>query len=136
MMRFFALLLIFLSSSCVSHKYTHDYFLDCEKKFSEFNNLTSCALDEINKSCVDETSCHYKSSRFVEIIERLKMMVDNQEITENEAMFRYLNLIEIEESKHNFTNNTNHSHVYPLLNYDTIYSRGMMPFYFSNGFFY
>tara|TARA_Y200000002_G_C22592715_1_gene625960 strand:+ start:140 stop:547 length:408 start_codon:yes stop_codon:yes gene_type:complete len=135
-MRIFALVLIFLNSSCVSHKYTHDFFLDCEKKFSEFNNLTSCALDEINKSCVDETSCHYKSSRFVEIIERLKMMVDNQEITENEAMFRYLNLIEIEESKHNFTNNTNHSYVYPLLNYDTIYSRGMMPFYFSNGFFY
>ena len=93
-------------------------------------------MNEISRSCVDESSCQHKSQRFVDIIERLKMMVDNQEITENEAMFRYLNLIEIEESKHNFTNNTNYSHVYPLLNYDTIYSRAMMPFYFSNGFFY
>ena len=77
-------------------------------------------MNEINKSCVDESSCQYKSQRFVEIIERLKVMVDNQEITENEAMFRYLNLIEIEESKHNFINNKNHSYVYPLLNYDII----------------
>ena len=62
-------------------------------------------------------------------------MVENDEISENEAMFRYLNLIELEESKFQYTNNKNFNYGY-YPSYNDFYVRGMLPFYFRNGYFY
>ena len=76
-----------------------------------------------------------ENKRFVEIINRLKTMVENDEISENEAMFRYLNLIELEESKFQYTNNKNFNYGY-YPSYNDFYVRGMLPFYFRNGYFY
>ena len=87
-------------------------FVNCEEKFSEFNELTSCAFKQIQQDCKKESDCKFKNKRFVEIINRLKTMVENDEISENEAMFRYLNLIELEESKFQYTNNKNFNYGY------------------------
>ena len=43
-------------------------------------------------------------------------MIDSNEITENEAMFRYLNLIDSEESKFNATKNMYFSHYHYYTN--------------------
>tara|TARA_B100000989_G_scaffold292689_1_gene268993 strand:+ start:510 stop:914 length:405 start_codon:yes stop_codon:yes gene_type:complete len=129
------LFMIFVTSSCATSKYSHNYFLNCEKKFSEFNALTSCALEQIQQDCKKVSDCKFENKRFVEIIKRLKTMVENDEITENEAMFRYLNLIEIEETKFQYTNRKNFNYEY-YPNYNDFYVRGMLPFYFRNGYFY
>ncbi len=98
-MKFFILVFFFLLNSCTSIKYPYNYFADCEEKFSQFSNLSSCALREIKKDCKDNLNCKNENNRFVDIMKRLQIMVDNKEISENEAMFRYLNLIDLEESK-------------------------------------
>ena len=69
------------------------------KKFSEFTNLSSCALKKIQKDCNDNINCRNGNTRFVDAIKRLQIMVQNNEISDNEAMFRYYNLIDYEESK-------------------------------------
>ena len=134
-MKSFTLFILLLTTSCVSNKYSHNYFVDCEEKFSEFNELTSCAFKQIQQDCKKESDCKFENKRFVEIINRLKTMVENDEISENEAMFRYLNLIELEESKFQYTNNKNFNYGY-YPSYNDFYVRGMLPFYFRNGYFY
>ena len=127
--------IIFVTSSCATHKYSHNYFLNCEKEFNEFNELTSCALKRIRQDCKNESDCQFENKRFVEIIKKLKIMVENDEISENEAMFRYLNLIEVEETKFQYTNRKNFNYGY-YPNYNDFYLRGMLPFYFRHGYFY
>ena len=95
-MRFFLTFCLLVLTSCASSKFPHSYFVDCEKKFTDFTNLSTCAIKEIERDCKDLSNCSNKNSRFVNIMERLKSMVDGNEITENEAMFRYLNIIESE----------------------------------------
>ena len=63
-------------------------------------------------------------------------MVEQNEITENEAMYRYLNLIEIEESKSKLTYRNNLNYGYYPGNFNYNYSRNLLPFYFRNGYFY
>ena len=134
-MRYFLTLFLLILTSCATSKYPHNYFTDCEKKFSEFNDLSACALKEINKDCKDNSVCKIDDNRFVNIIKRLNLMVNNKEISENEAMFRYLNLIDYEESKYKS------SDVMRYRNYNyspnDFYIRGIPNCYFSRyGFCY
>ena len=122
---FFSLLII---TSCVSNNYSYSYFVDCEKKFSKFTDLSSCAFKQIQKEC-NNTNCRGEDTRFVDIIKRLQIMVENNEISDNEAMFRYYNIIDFEESKFNKMRNKYFSnfHYYP----NNYYIRGIPSCYFS-----
>ena len=64
-MKFFTLFILLLTS-CVSNKYSHNYFVNCEEKFSEFNELTSCAFKQIQQDCKKESDCKFENKRFVE----------------------------------------------------------------------
>ena len=120
-MNYFLVALLLLLSSCASGKYPHSYFVSCEEKFNEFTSLSSCALNDIREDCEDKQVCKNENSRFVNIIKRLQLMVDKEEISENEAMFRYLNLIEYEESKFKLSKNNKfrYYHYYPNNSYLT-----------------
>jgi len=98
-MRYFLILSLLIFTSCASGKSSYTHFVECEEIFSEFTNLSSCALEKIQKDCNNNKNCRNKNSRFVDAINRLKIMIENDEISENEAMFRYYNLIDYEESK-------------------------------------
>ena len=124
------LLLAVMISSCTPIKYSHNYFLDCEDKHNDFKSLYSCAFEDIKKDCEDKPDCKLKSKRFVKVIERLQMMVSNNEISDNEAMFRYLNLIDLEMSK-----NKEFKYGYYPKYYDDYYSRRMLPMYLRNNFY-
>ena len=128
-MKLFLIFCFLLFTSCASSKFSHSYFVNCEKKFTNFTNISSCAIKEMQKDCKEISNCPSENSRFVNIIKRLQIMVDSKEITENEAMFRYLNLIDIEESKFNATKNMyiSHHQYYP----NDFYIRGIHSCYFS-----
>ena len=122
-------------NSCTLSKYPHSYFANCEDKFEDFTNLSSCGLKEIKKDCEDNFNCKNENSRFVNIIKRLQIMVDNKEISDNEAMFRYLNIIDSEELRHNATKKMYFSHYQHYSN--DFYMRGIPSCYFSrSGFCY
>lgn len=134
-MKYFLILSFFVITSCASSKYSYSYFIDCEKQFSEFINISSCALKKIQKDCNNDTNCRNENTRFVDVIKRLQTMVQNNEITNNEAMFRYYNLIDYEESKSKIKRNADFSnyHYYPY----SYYFPGMTSCYFSRtGFCY
>ena len=134
-MRLILIFCILVLTSCASSKFPHNYFVDCEEKFSNFTNLSSCAIKEMQKDCRETSNCSNENSRFVNIIKRLQIMVDSKEISENEAMFRYLNLIDSEELRFNAANNMYFSH-YRHFNND-FYMRGISSCYFSrSGFCY
>lgn len=135
-MKLIFIFLVFLTTSCASKKYSLNYFQKCEKEFNKFSELSSCALESIKKDCVDESKCLMKDERFLEIVKTLKLMVEQNEITENEAMYRYLNLIEIEQSKSKLTYRNNLNYGYYPGNFNYNYSRNLLPFYFRNGYFY
>lgn len=121
--RLFSIFLLFILFSCASNKYSYEYFIDCEKKFSKFNDLSLCALKEIEIDCNNKENCKTKSNRFVKIIKQLQIMVESKEISENEAMIRYLKLIDFEESKLKSASKVYRSN-YPYY-FDNFYVRGM-----------
>tara|TARA_Y100000766_G_C18533278_1_gene424680 strand:- start:141 stop:545 length:405 start_codon:yes stop_codon:yes gene_type:complete len=128
-MKFFLVITLLVLTSCVSNKFPHNYFVDCEKKFTNFTNLSSCAIKDIQKDCEDISNCANEKSRFVDIMKRLQIMVNDKEISENEAMFRYLNLIDSEESRFNARKNFYPS---PYQHYSNdFYLRGIPACYFS-----
>ena len=134
-MKHFLIFSLFIITSCTSSKYSLNYFVDCEKKFSEFTNLSSCALKKIQKECNYNINCRNENTRFVDAIKRLQIMVQNNEISDNEAMFRYYNLIDYEESKFEVRRNMDFSNYqyYPY----SYYLQGMTSCYFSRtGFCY
>ena len=134
-MKLFLTLTIFLLTSCSAVKYPHNYFTDCEQKFTEFIALSECAIKEINEDCQGNSICKTEESRFVNIIKRLRVMVNNKEISENEAMFRYLNLVDYEESKFKISGSMHLPSFYN--NSKNFYIRGIPSCYFSrNGFCY
>ena len=128
-MKYFLIFSLFIITSCVSSKYPYTYFVDCEKKFSEFSDLSSCALKEIQKECNNTTNCRNENTRFVDIMKRLQIMLENNEISDNEAMFRYYNLIDFEESKFTTMRNIDFSNYHYYLN--NHYVRGIPSCYFS-----
>ena len=134
-MKHFLIFSLLFITSCASSKYSYSYFVDCEKKFSEFTNLSSCALKKIQNECSNNTNCRNENTRFVDAMKRLQIMVKNNEISDNEAMFRYYNIIDLEESKFNTMRNMDFSsyHYYP----NNYYVRGIPSCYFSRtGFCY
>tara|TARA_Y100000994_G_scaffold193211_1_gene162503 strand:- start:73 stop:477 length:405 start_codon:yes stop_codon:yes gene_type:complete len=134
-MKYFLILSLLIITSCASSKYSYSYFVDCEKKYTEFTYLSSCALKKIQKDCNNNTNCRNENTRFVDAIKRLQIMVENNEISDNEAMFRYYNLIDYEESKFKTRRNMDFSnyHYYPY----SYYFQGMTSCYFSRtGFCY
>ena len=134
-MKFVLISSLFIITSCASSKYSYNYFVDCEKKFSEFTNLSSCALEQIQNDCNNNINCRNENTRFVDAIKRLQIMVQNNEISDNEAMFRYYNLIDYEESKFEIRKNMDFSnyHYYPR----SYYIQGMTTCDFSRtGFCY
>ena len=134
-MKYFLIFSLFIITSCVSSKYPYTYFVDCEKKFSEFSDLSSCAFKEIQKECNNTTNCRNENTRFVDVMKRLQIMLENNEISDNEAMFRYYNLIDFEESKFTTMRNNDLSNYYYYLN--NHYVRGIPSCYFSRtGFCY
>ena len=128
-MKYFLIFSLFILNSCASFKNTHSYFSDCERKFNEFSKLSSCALKEIQNNCENNSNCPEENNRFVDIMKRLQIMVDNNEISDNEAMFRYYNLIDFEESKFKTIRNMHFSdyQYYP----NNYYFRGTPSCYFS-----
>ena len=82
-----------------------------------------------SKDCQDKPDCKVKSKRFVKVIEKLKLMVNNKEISDNEAMFRYLNLIDIEIFK-----NEDFIYRYYPKYFDDYYTRPMLPIYLRSNF--
>ena len=134
-MKYFLIFILLIITSCASSKYSYSYFVDCEKNFIEFTNLSSCALKKIQNDCNNNTNCRNENTRFVDAIKRLQIMVEDNEISNNEAMFRYYNLIDYEESKFEIRRNMDFSnyHYYPHSNY----FQGMTSCNFSNtGFCY
>ncbi len=135
LMKYLLIFSLITVTSCVSSNYSYSYFVDCEKKFSEFIDLSSCAFKEIQKECNKNTDCRNENTRFVDVMKRLQILVENNEISDNEAMFRYYNLIDLEESKFNTMRNMDFSkyHYYP----NNYYFRGIPSCYFSKtGFCY
>ena len=128
-MKFLFIFSLFFLTSCATSKYPHSYFSDCEKKFSKFINLSSCAIKEIQKDCENKPNCRNGKNRFVDIMKRLATMVDKGEISDNEAMFRYLNLMDLEESKYYATRNLDfiNYHYFPR----DSYVRGIHSCYYS-----
>ena len=132
-MKIFLIITLLVLTSCASSKFPHNYFVDCEKKFTNFTNLSSCAINEIKKDCEDNSNCANENSRFVDIMKRLQIMVKDNEISENEAMFRYLNLIDSEESQFNARKNL---YLSPYQRYSNdFYLRGIPGCYFSRSAF-
>tara|TARA_Y200000002_G_scaffold63655_2_gene48696 strand:+ start:81 stop:485 length:405 start_codon:yes stop_codon:yes gene_type:complete len=132
-MNLFLILTIFFLTSCSAIKYPHNYFSDCEKKFNKFSALSECAMKEIKEDCQGNSVCKPEETRFVNIIKRLQVMVNNEEISENEAMFRYFNLIDYEESKFKLSGNMYLPNFYK--NSTNFYIRGTPSCYFSRNEF-
>ena len=129
-MKYFFIFSLLIITSCTSIKYSHNHFADCEKKFSKFTDISTCALKEIQEDCNNNSlNCQNEKSRFVITMKRLQIMVDNNEISDNEAMFRYYNLIDFEESKFKTIRNMHFSdyQYYP----NNYYFRGTPSCYFS-----
>ena len=72
-MKYFLIFSLLFISSCASSKYSYSYFVDCEKKFSEFTDLSSCALKKIQKECNDNINCRNGNTRFVDAIKDFKL---------------------------------------------------------------
>ena len=73
-------------------------------KFSEFKNLFKCELKAIQKDCNKKSNCQKENTRFVHAIKRLRIMLENNEMSNNEAMFRYYNLTDYGEYRIQYKN--------------------------------
>ena len=87
-MQILMLLLVIMISSCAPIKYSHDYFLDCEDKHSDFKSLSSCAFEEIKQDCEDKPDVLFNHPTLVNLREQL--LDDNAEPPE---MCKTCNLI-------------------------------------------
>ena len=86
-------LLVIFMVSCSANKLSYEYFSECEELHNTFSTISKCGLNKVNESCINENDCNLSKDRFVNIIEQLNLMVTKKEISEDEAFFRYLNII-------------------------------------------
>ncbi len=94
--------------SCSTSKLSHEYFSECEDLNNTFSAISKCGLNKVNESCINTNDCHLSKDRFVNIIEQLNLMVTKKEISEDEAFFRYLNIINsFENDKQKMLNKMN-----------------------------
>ena len=94
--------------SCSTNKLSYEYFSECEELHNTFSTISKCGLNKINESCINANDCHLTKDRFVNIIEQLNLMLTKKEISEDEAFFRYLNIINsFENDKQKMLNKMN-----------------------------
>ena len=94
--------------SCSTTKLSHEYFSECEDLHNTFSAISKCGLNKVNESCINTNDCHLSKDRFVNIIEQLNLMVTKKQISEDEAFFRYLNIINsFENDKQKMLNKMN-----------------------------
>ena len=86
-------ILVIFVVSCSTNKLSYEYFSECEELHNTFSTISKCGLTKVNKSCINENDCNLSKDRFVNIIEQLNLMVTKKQISEDEAFFRYLNII-------------------------------------------
>ena len=102
------LVLAILIVSCSTNKLSYEYFSECEELHNTFSTISKCGLNKFNESCINTNDCHLSKDRFVNIIEQLNLMVTKKEISEDEAFFRYLNIINsFENDKQKMLNKMN-----------------------------
>ena len=102
------LVLAILIVSCSTNKLSYEYFSDCEDLHNTFSAISKCGLNKVNESCINENDCNLSKDRFVNIIEQLNLMVTKKQISEDEAFFRYLNIINsFENDKQKMLNKMN-----------------------------
>ena len=100
--------LAFLIVSCSTNKLSYEYFSECEELHNTFSTISKCGLNKVNESCINANDCHLTKDRFVNIIEQLNLMLTKKEISEDEAFFRYLNIINsFENDKQKMLNKMN-----------------------------
>ena len=85
--------LVIFIVSCSTNKLSFEYFSECEELHNTFSTISKCGLNKVNESCINENDCNLSKDRFVNIIEQLNLMVTKKQISEDEAFFRYLNII-------------------------------------------
>ena len=94
--------------SCSTTKLSHEYFSKYEDLHNTFSAISICGLNKFNESCINANDCRLSKDRFVKIIEQLKLMIAKKEISEDEAFFRYLNIINsFENDKQKMSNKMN-----------------------------
>ena len=100
--------LVIFIVSCSTNKLSYEYFSACEELHNTFSTISKCGLNKVNESCINENDCNLSKDRFVNIIEQLNLMVTKKQITEDEAFFRYLNIINsFENDKQKISNKMN-----------------------------
>ena len=100
--------LVIFVVSCSTNKLSYEYFSECEESHNSFSTISKCGLNKVNKSCINANDCHLSKDRFVNIIEQLNLMLTKKEISEDEAFFRYLNIINsFENDKQKMLNKRN-----------------------------
>tara|TARA_B100000123_G_C25398834_1_gene283425 strand:- start:85 stop:489 length:405 start_codon:yes stop_codon:yes gene_type:complete len=134
-MKYFLIFCFLILTSCASSKSPYNYFAECEEESIDFTKLSSCAFKEMQADCKSNKNCRNENKRFTNIMKRLQIMVDSNEISENEAMFRYFNLMDLEDLKFKAAKNMDPmNYRYNPYNF---YVRGMSSCYFSrNGICY
>ena len=129
--------LLLITYSCTVNKQSYTFFQECEKTNNQFSNLTNCAFDKLKIDCPEKENCHLNESRFIDMIKRLQLMVDKEEISENEAMFRYFNIIDSIESNKYKVRNINQRYSDHTLGPYFFHHRGFSRCFYSNtGFCY
>ena len=100
--------LVIFTVSCSTNKLSYEYFSECEELHNTFSTISKCGLNKVNESCINANDCRLSKDRFVNIIEQLNLMVTKKEISEDEAFFRYLNIINsFENDKQKMSNKIN-----------------------------
>ena len=100
--------LVIFIVSCSTNKLSYEYFSECEELHNTFSTISKCGLNKVNESCINENDCNLSKDRFVNIIEQLNLMVTKKQISEDEAFFRYLNIINsFENDKQKMLNKMN-----------------------------
>ena len=100
--------LVIFIVSCSTNKLSYEYFSECEELHNTFSTISKCGLNKVNESCINENDCNLSKDRFINIIEQLNLMVTKKQISEDEAFFRYLNIINsFENDKQKMLNKMN-----------------------------
>ena len=94
--------------SCSTNKHSYEYFSECEDLHITFSAISKCGLNKVSETCINANDCRLSKDRFVNIIEQLNLMVAKKEVSEDEALFRYLNIINsFENDKQKMSNKMN-----------------------------
>lgn len=124
-------ILAFILYSCTTSPQVYENFVSCENQNTEFTKLYECGLEKIKASCQEQMDCKTYDDRFLKKIRQLNKMTQEKEISENEAMFRYLQIIDSLESRRQekFNHSYRGNHNIRYLGYPFSYSRSFYKCY-------